>query len=153
MNRLISFLDLPFEAQDVLLQRLNDSLQLHLLSLQALDVIGSLFNLLLQAAELKIQMAATKTSMALSCLHSSQLSVNVKSSPSDLGTVWNFPGQAKDVAFCLIRSSSIPLCEDGLSSLGGSGDQPPRVDPEFSKTTPALKGWNPCLIGVTKIGP
>lgn len=61
LNRLISFLDLPLEAQDVLLQGLNDSLQLHLLSLQALNVIGSLFNLLLQAAELKIQRATTRT--------------------------------------------------------------------------------------------
>lgn len=61
LNRLISFLDLPLQAQDVLLQGLNDSLQLHLLSLQDLDVIGSLFNLLLQTAELKIQTATTKT--------------------------------------------------------------------------------------------
>lgn len=65
LNRLISFLDLPLQAQDVLLQGLNDSLQLHLLSLQDLDVIGSLFNLLLQTAELKIQMATTKTTQSL----------------------------------------------------------------------------------------
>lgn len=131
LNRLISFLDLPLEAQDVLLQGLNDSLQLHLLSLQALDVIGSLLNLLLQAAELKIQMATTKTSTALNCLHSSQLSVNVKSSPSEFGTVRNFPGQTEDVVFSLIRSSYIPLCGDELSSLGGSGDQLPEWTQSF----------------------
>lgn len=65
LNRLISLLDLPLEAQDVLLQGLNDSLQLHLLSLQDLNVIGSLFNLLLQTAELKIQTATTKTTKFL----------------------------------------------------------------------------------------
>lgn len=54
LNCLISFLDLPLEALDVLLQGLNDSLQLQLLSLQDFYVIGSLFNLLLQTAELKI---------------------------------------------------------------------------------------------------
>lgn len=32
LNSLVSFLDLSLEALDVLLQRLNDSLQLHLLS-------------------------------------------------------------------------------------------------------------------------
>lgn len=61
LNRLIPFLDFPLEAQDVLLQGLNDPLQLHLLPLQALNVIGSLFNLLLQAAELQIQMATPET--------------------------------------------------------------------------------------------
>ena len=72
LNCFIPFLDLPLEAQDVLLQGLNDSLQLHLLTLQDLDVIGSLLNLLLQAAELKIQMATPKP---LDSLRSPQLSV------------------------------------------------------------------------------
>lgn len=65
LNGLIPFLDLPLEAQDVLLQGLNDSLQLHLLCLQGVDVVGALFNLLLQAVELKIQIATTRTPKAL----------------------------------------------------------------------------------------
>lgn len=60
LNRLISFLNLPLEAHDVLLQGLNDSLQLYLLALQDFNIIGSLFNLLLQAAELKPQRATTR---------------------------------------------------------------------------------------------
>ena len=64
LNRLVSFLDLPLETQDVLLQGLDDSLQLHLLSLQNLNVVGSLFNLFLQAAELEEKTATTETTRA-----------------------------------------------------------------------------------------
>lgn len=65
LDRLVSFLDLPLKAQDVLLQGLDDPLQLHLLSLQELNVVGSLFDLLLQAAELEAQRAATETPKVL----------------------------------------------------------------------------------------
>lgn len=68
LNRLISFLDFPLEAQDVLLQGLNDPLQLHLLPLQALNVIGSLFDLLLQAAELWTQETPPKSLHCPLCL-------------------------------------------------------------------------------------
>ena len=64
LNRLVSFLDLPLEAHDVLLQGLDDSSQLHLLPLQELDVVGSLFNLLLQAAELGEQTATAENTGA-----------------------------------------------------------------------------------------
>lgn len=64
LNRLVSFLDLLLETQDVLLQGLDDSLQLHLLSLQNLSVVGSLFNLFLQVAELEEQTAMTETTRA-----------------------------------------------------------------------------------------
>lgn len=98
LNRLIPFLDLPLEAQDVLLQGLDDSLQLHLLSLQGLDVIGSLLNLLLQAAELKTRAATTKS---LNPLRLPQLSVNVKSPLSESGRARNFPGHVDDVCSVL----------------------------------------------------
>ena len=64
LNCLVSFLDLPLEAHDVLLQGLDDSLQLHLLPLQELNVVGSLFNLLLQAAELGEQTATAENTRA-----------------------------------------------------------------------------------------
>ena len=64
LNRLVSLLDLPLEAHDVLLQGLDDPLQLHLLPLQELNVVGSLFNLLLQAAELGEQTATAENPRA-----------------------------------------------------------------------------------------
>lgn len=64
LNCLVSLLDLPLEAHDVLLQGLDDPLQLHLLPLQELNVVGSLFNLLLQAAELGEQTATAENPRA-----------------------------------------------------------------------------------------
>ena len=52
------------EKDDVLLQGLDDPLQLHLLPLQELNVVGSLFNLLLQAAELGEQTATAENPRA-----------------------------------------------------------------------------------------
>lgn len=60
LNGLIPLLDLSLEALDVLLQGLDDTLQLHLLRLQDLDVIGALFDFLLQAAELKMWTVAVE---------------------------------------------------------------------------------------------
>ena len=64
LNCLVSLLNLPLEAHDVLLQGLDDPLQLHLLPLQELNVVGSLFNLLLQAAELGEQTATAENPRA-----------------------------------------------------------------------------------------
>lgn len=55
LNGLIPLLDLSLEALDILLQGLDDPLQLHLLCLQDLNVVGALFDLLLQATELRIE--------------------------------------------------------------------------------------------------
>lgn len=66
LNGLIPFLDLSLESLDVLLQGLDDSLQLHLLRLEDFDVIGALFDLLLQAAELRRQTATVRTPGPLS---------------------------------------------------------------------------------------
>lgn len=61
LNGLIPLLDLSLESLDVFLQGLDDPLQLHLLRLEDLDVIGTLFDLLLQAAELRKQTATVRT--------------------------------------------------------------------------------------------
>lgn len=55
LNGVISLLDFPLEAEDVLLQGLDDSLQLYLLSLHRINVGGPLLDLFLQGVELKIQ--------------------------------------------------------------------------------------------------
>lgn len=61
LNGLVPLLDLSLERLDVFLQGLDDALQLHLLCLQELNVIGALFDFLLQAAELKVETASMKT--------------------------------------------------------------------------------------------
>lgn len=55
LNGVISLLDFSLEAEDVLLQGLDDSLQLYLLSLHCINVGGPLLDLFLQGVELKIQ--------------------------------------------------------------------------------------------------
>lgn len=57
LNGLVPLLDLSLEPLDVFLQGSDDALQLHLLRLEELDVVGALFDLLLQAAELRRQTA------------------------------------------------------------------------------------------------
>lgn len=81
LNGLISFLDLSLVALDVLLQGLNDSLQLHLLSLQEVNVIGFLFNILLQAAELNTHTAPTEATEGSELLSMLPDCLNVNSSP------------------------------------------------------------------------
>lgn len=61
MNGLIPLLDLSLESLDVLLEGPDDPLQLHLLRLEELDVVRALFDLLLQAAELRKRTAAVRT--------------------------------------------------------------------------------------------
>lgn len=147
LNRLVPLLDLPLEAQDVLLQGLDDSLQLHLLSLQGLDVIGSLFNLLLQAAELKIQMATTKTTKSSSPFPPT--GCRLKGLPIRIGDSQEFPRPNGCYSILSIRSSPIPYVRmDCLHQEAPETSSP--TGPRVSHHQLALKGWTPCSSKVTR---